>query len=346
MNQLDIPGLDEKIKEEFVQRLEAVSKKEKELDRVEFIYFNSPNREDVSRAKERAYTLRKEISGDNTLAQMEEYSALSAPLLKRYQENLGKVRKVSFFGSRSKVQGSDVELLNEFLVLARNYIEVDDRALRVSRCRSCDAELSQSFEKNEKLICGVCGEIFHVVEEASPYKDSQRNSGSSKPGYVTKLQFLEVIEKFQAKKNTRIPLEVKEKIVSELKKYGIPLESVTKKHIYMVLVDNNLTDYYEELSLLLWELNGTLPPDISAYQEELSNCYDVYEKVYLQIKEKERRKSLNAWYVLYKLLQHLKYTPNPDDFCFLKNTMKTRDCDEKFLEVCKRLGWNDFRYTL
>nr|WRK65258.1 poxvirus late transcription factor VLTF3 like protein [Marseillevirus futianmevirus] len=345
MNQLDIPSLDEKVKQELTQRLEAISKKERELDRVEFIYFNSPNREDVCRAKERAFALRKEISGDDTLSRMEEYSTLSAPLLEKYRENLGKVRKVSFFGSRPKEQDADVSLLNEFIKLAKNYIEIDDRALRASRCRSCNAELSQSVEKDEKLICGECGEIFHVVEESSPYKDS-RNCGSNKAGYVTKLQFLEVIEKFQAKKNTRIPLEVKEKIEADLKKYGIPLEKVTKKHIYMVLVDNNLTDYYEELSLLLWELNGTLPPDISAYQEDLSNCYDIYEKVYLQIKEKERRKSLNAWYVLYKLLQHLKYVPNPDDFCFLKNTMKTRDCDEKFLEVCKKLGWTDFRYTL
>lgn len=346
MNHVDIPGLDKKIREEFSKRLEAFTKKEKELERVEFIYFNSQNKEDVSRAREKAFKLQKEISQDETLSQIQEYSELSAPLLEKYQENLNKVKKVKFFGNKQNQKDPDADLTSEFLLLAKNYIDVNDGHLRVSKCGTCQSPFANCVERGDEIICPTCGETSSAIEDASPYRDPQRNGGSGKPAYVTKPQFLEVIEKFQARKNTKIPESVKELIKTELSKYGIDIKDAKKKHVYMVLVDNNMTDYYEELSLILWELNGTVPPDISQYQEMLSSCYDTYEKVYLQmIKEKERRKSLNAWYVLFKLLQHLRYVPNPDDFCFLKNTTKTKDCDEKFGKVCEILGWN-FQYTI
>ncbi|AHA45962.1 putative transcription factor A2-like protein [Insectomime virus] len=346
MNHVDIPELDKKVKEEFSRRLEAFTKKEKELERVEFIYFNSKNKEDVSRAKERAFQLQKEISQDKTLYEIQEYSELSAPLLQKYHENLGKVKKVKFFGNRQNQRNSDTELLSEFILLAKNYVEVDDGHLRVSKCRTCSSPFANCIERGDEIICPNCGETSSAVEDACPYRDTQRSGGTAKAANVTKPQFLEVIEKFQAKKNTKIPESVLTLVKTELSKYGIPIEQAKKKHVYMVLVDNNMTDYYEELSLILWELNGTTPPDISKYQGKLSSCYDAYEKVYLQmIKEKERRKSLNAWYVLFKLLQHLGYTPNPDDFCFLKNTTKTKDCDEKFGRVSEILGWK-FQYTI
>ncbi|ALX27596.1 transcription factor A2-like protein [Golden Marseillevirus] len=346
MSRIDVFGIDQKIKEKFASRLKKFSEKEKELERVELIYFNSRNKEDVTRAKEKAFLLRKELSQDNTLLQMQEYEEMSSPLLKRYREEMGKVRKISFFG-KTQAQDSNNDLISkEFLLLAKNYIEVDDACLRISKCQTCGTPSSECIETEDEILCPGCGQIFPATEDACPYKDSQRNSAPSKTAYATKPQFLEVIEKFQAKKNTKIPDSVKELIKSELLKYGIKPEEAKKRHIYMVLLDNNLTDYHEELSLLLWELNGTLPPDISMYHEKLSNCYDTYEKVYLHmIKEKDRRKSLNAWYLLFKLLQHVGYSPNVDDFCFLKNTTKTKDCDEKFSKVCKILGW-DFQYTI
>lgn len=344
---VDIPSLDAKVKSVLKERLELMSKKEEEIERIDFIYFNSQNKEEQKLAKEKSFALRKEIENDSAMTDFIEYNSLAGPLLKKYEESLLQKKKVFFCTPKTQQQQPNTgnELLKKFIDIARNYIDIEDGIVRVSFCENCGLDSSHLVEKDEKVYCGGCGKLGIILEDSAPYKDMQRVSGSSRFVYMTKGHFLEAMEKFQAKKNTKIPEIVMEAVRGDLKKYGIDLKTAMKKHVYMILVDNNMTDYYEELSLIMYKLNGTKPPDISKHQEKLSELYDVYEKTYAQIKDKSRRKSLNVWYILLKLLQSVGYIHNPDDFCFLKNTPRTRDCDDKFAEVCGKLGWN-FEYTI
>ena len=86
-------------------------------------------------------------------------------------------------------------------------------------------------------------------------------------------------------------------------------------------------------------MTGTPSPNISHLEHQLYAFFDEIEPIYERVKSPKRTNFLNGQFVLFKLLQKLKYPCKEEDFYILKTRDKMIEHDKMWSKICNELQW-------
>lgn len=231
------------------------------------------------------------------------------------------------------------DLIIQFLSIAKNYIQVQMVTNKKWNliCNKCNIDLEKSDDA--LFTCSNCGYTIHAIDPITNYTEGNRANGCQRYVYDKKAHFGDSIKKFQGKQNTTIPQQVYNDVKNKISSHEINLTKLTKDHIYEFLKITKHTDHYEDITLIYYELTGIKPPDISHIEQRLFDLFDEIDPIYEQVKPIERVNFLNGQFVLFKLLQKLKYPCKEEDFYILKTRDKMIEHDEIWKKICEQLHW-------
>jgi hypothetical protein len=185
-------------------------------------------------------------------------------------------------------------------------------------------------------MCGFA--VKHFASVAS-YQENNRINVAQRYVYDKRAHFGDSIKKFQGKQNTTISEEVYKDLWAKLKSHDIPIEKLTKDHLYEFLKLTKHSDHYEDIILIYSEMTKKSAPNISKLEQKLFALFDEVDPVYERVKPVGRVNFLNGQYVLYKLLQKLRYPCRTTDFYILKTRDKMLQHDQIWKKICAELHW-------
>ena len=191
------------------------------------------------------------------------------------------------------------------------------------------------------LVCPTCGseEYSLVVSDSPGFRDppKERNNYAYK-----KMNHLnEILNQFQAKESTKIPDEVMNEVICELKKRRIEnIASLTEQNIREILKKLERNRYYEHATHILSRLNGNPPPTITAeVEEKIRAMFQEIQAPFLLYCPDDRRNFLSYAYIIYKFLELLELDEYKVHFPLLKSRDRLISHDQIWKKICEYLQW-------
>jgi hypothetical protein len=283
------------------------------------------------------------------------------PLLDEYRRYLNKPMRVSFMGVPIKDNNDEKDALTERILFviskytAGNKNSPDIQGRREIQCRNCKQSLHSHIAYHSKMICPYCGNEEEHNQYVSGYKDNERVSIVSKYSYNRRIHFKDCMYQFQGKQKSMIPDDVIDLLTDQCVQLGLVHDNsalskpqrfsrVTWHHIFMLLKDNSLSNYYEDVYLIYHKVTGKKLHDISHLEDRLINDFDIlselYDKIYINDKNFNRKNFISMQYVLFQLLKRYNYPCCKDDFNFIKTVERQFFHDYVCSNLFKRLNWN------
>jgi hypothetical protein len=191
------------------------------------------------------------------------------------------------------------------------------------------------------LVCPKCGseEYALVVSDSPGFRDppKERNNYAYK-----KMNHLnEILNQFQAKESTKIPDEVMNEVICELKKRRIDnIASLTEQQVREILKKLERNRYYEHATHILSRLNGNPPPTITAeIEEKIRAMFQEIQAPFLLYCPDDRRNFLSYAYIIYKFLELLELDEYKVHFPLLKSRDRLIAHDQIWKKICDYLQW-------
>lgn len=191
------------------------------------------------------------------------------------------------------------------------------------------------------LVCPKCGseEYSLVVTDTPGFRDppKERNNYAYK-----KMNHLnEILNQFQAKESTKIPDEVMNEVICEIKKRRIEnIASLTEQDIRDILKKLERNRYYEHATHILSRLNGNPPPTITAeVEEKIRAMFQEIQAPFLLYCPDDRRNLLSYAYIIYKFLELLELDEYKVHFTLLKSRDRLIAHDQVWKKICDYLQW-------
>jgi len=336
----NIYELNTQILELFEQEYNSLPSLKKKCNKFKWIYDNADNENDKQRAFIEWVQLSEKVDTIESGFREAKYIHQVEPLLKEYDKLLERPVKVDFMGNKVFDQQDKKEIITaDFLNIAANYININpiQGKLKQLICEDCNVDFQR--EDDFIFICPICGFEYKLLTSNSGYNENSRINTAQRYVYEKRVHFGDSIKKYQGIQNTTISANVYQDISSKIKSHEIPLENFTKEHLYHFLKSTGHSDHYENMTLIYYEITGIKPPDISHLESKLYEFFDQIEPIYERIKSPERSNFLNGQFILYKLLQKLRYPCKEEDFYILKTRDKMLEHDQIWKKICKELSW-------
>lgn len=341
----DILFIDEKIKVKLIGDVDSLPNLRKRKIQLEWIIANGSSSYEKNSARRSLHTLEQTMRKLQNNTVLEEYEKLSTPLLDEYRVLMENTKTQCFIRTlaEGKAEQRKKDLRERYLMVANQYIELDFSIFRkvkraTNMCFSCKSTDFYSMDEST-LICCKCGVHKDKVNLNLNFRDTERINLVPRFNYTRRGHMNEALQKFQGKQNTTIPSKVMGTIRTEMSKNNITSVNLTKRHIYLFLSQNGWGDHYENINLIHHILTGKPCPDISQYETEILKMSDQIERVYVIVKEDDRKNSLNVYYKLWKICEVLCLKMNREDFSFLKTTLKVKEHDDICEIIFRHLGW-------
>lgn len=261
-------------------------------------------------------------------------------LLEEYRKILAEPIKIDFMGNKNIHQQSrKKDIIMEFLNVAKDYIPVQPIEGQTRSMVCCHCKLDLQLEDDYLFVCPSCGYAIKHLASVASYQENNRINVAQRYVYDKRAHFGDSIKKFQAKQNTTISPKVYEDLWGKLESHEIPIEKLTKDHLYEFLKLTGHSDHYEDITLIYCEMTGKPAPNISHLEEQLFCLFDQVDPVYERVKPPKRVNFLNGQFVLFKLLQKLRYPCSEEDFYILKTREKMLEHDQIWKKICAELSW-------
>jgi Poxvirus Late Transcription Factor VLTF3 like len=272
-------------------------------------------------------------------------------IVKKYRNLLGSDNSRSFVCLNKTISDKEfaqkTKLISQFISIAREYINIKNyyRKAEILICLICNKDtMKRTIDDEAVLVCSVCGYEIKLLDDTPSFKDTDRLNMGNRYTYSRRSHFYEAMKKYQGKhnidpeilKNTVLILE------SQMKLNNLTKETVTKNQLYTFLSENKLSNNYDDINLLFHIITGKPCPDFSKLEGTLLELFEQQEKALDEIAgecDDGRINSINVYYKLYKLLQHLRYPCRKTDFCILKTKAKEDEHDAKMKKAWEILGW-------
>nr|QBK87659.1 MAG: late transcription factor 3-like protein [Marseillevirus LCMAC201] len=261
-------------------------------------------------------------------------------ILAEFNEILSQPIKVDFMGNRVFDQHNRKQtIIIDFLNIAKDYISVQpvEGQRRSMLCDDCHVELQR--EDDFLFVCPLCGSAVKHFASVASYQENNRINVAQRYVYDKRAHFGDSIKKFQARQNTTISDEVYRDLWDKLHSHDIPIEHLSKDHLYEFLKLTGHSDHYEDITLIYCEMTEKEAPNISYLEQKLFALFDEIDPVYERVKPLGRVNFLNGQFVLFKLLQKLKYICREEDFYILKTREKMLEHDQIWKRICSELSW-------
>lgn len=191
------------------------------------------------------------------------------------------------------------------------------------------------------LVCPKCGseEYSLVVSDTPGFRDppKERNNYAYK-----KMNHLnEILNQFQAKESTKIPDEVMNEVICEIKKRRIDnIAGLNEQDIRDILKKLERNRYYEHATHILSRLNGNPPPTITAeIEEKIRAMFQEIQAPFLLYCPDDRRNFLSYAYIIYKFLELLELDEYKVHFQLLKSRDRLIAHDQIWKKICDYLQW-------
>ncbi len=268
------------------------------------------------------------------------YIHLTESILKEYALLIAQPIQVDFMRNRVDDQNNRKQtIITAFLNIAKDYIDVQplENQKRLVLCENCQVELQ--LEDDFLFVCPMCGLAIKHFTSTSSYQENNRINVTQRYVYDKRAHFGDSIKKFQAKQNTTIADGVYRDLWDKLHSHDLPVERLTKDHLYEFLKLTGHSDHYEDITLIHCEMTKKSPPNISTIEQELFALFDEVDPIYERVKPSGRVNFLNGQFVLFKLLQKLKYPCREEDFYILKTREKMLEHDQIWKRICHELQW-------
>lgn len=311
-----------------------------QLQKLYWIIDNSDDISEIQIAKQKVKTLKTNINLLESGFREAKYLYCTEQLLKEYTDILSQPIKVDFMGTHKVPQNDRKQtILSEFLNIAKSYINVEPITIKQSNtiCEDCQVELQR--EDDFLFVCPMCGFALKHFASVASYQENNRINVAQRYVYDKRSHFGDSIKKYQAKQNTTISAQVYRDLWDKLTSHDIPIEKFTKAHLYEFLKLTGHSDHYEDMTLIFSEMTGTTAPNISHLEQELFSLFDEVDPVYERVKPLGRVNFLNGQFVLFKLLQKLKFPCREEDFYILKTREKMLEHDQIWKKICQELSW-------
>nr|QBK88324.1 MAG: late transcription factor 3-like protein [Marseillevirus LCMAC202] len=325
------------ILEEEFQQLPKLNQKAK---RFQWITNNSDDDVECQIANNELAKLNTQIQLVESGFREAKYIYRTECILKEYNKLLNQPIKVDFMGNRVFNQHHRKQtIIIEFLNIAKDYISVQpvEGQRRSMLCDDCHVELQR--EDDFLFVCPLCGFAVKHFASVASYQENNRINVAQRYVYDKRAHFGDSIKKFQAKQNTTISDEVYRDLWDKLHSHDIPIERLTKDHLYEFLKLTGHSDHYEDITLIYCEMTCNTAPNISYLEQKLFALFDEIDPVYERVKPLGRVNFLNGQFVLFKLLQKLKYLCKEEDFYILKTREKMLEHDQIWKRICSELSW-------
>lgn len=235
---------------------------------------------------------------------------------------------------------SRTEIVNQYLTnVDESYIDNQMFIKESDICEFCNrGEMVQS-EDDGLLICTSCfNSMPYLIENEKPsYKEPPKEVCFY--AYRRQNRFKEIIAQFQAKETTKIPDDIFNLIVEQIKKERLELGHLSYYKMKDVLKKLSLSKYYGHIAFIKNKL-GIPPPSMSIELEyTLNNLFMELLAPYSKCCPDDKFNFLNHYYVLYKLCELLDETKYLDIIPMLKDEHKISDQDDIWKKMMDELGW-------
>lgn len=355
MHNVDVLGIDERIRKQFEEEHEHIPEYQERLDSLAASLQAPDLKRSVRKSLEKAHTTLKDyIYNLENNVDLNFYLIDTIPLIDRYKVILKTPIKLDYLGRPMQNSKEKRELVEKFLFVATKYVNIDiDSTKEVDpiTCKQCG---KQEFEisNSTTYTCTSCFTQQNIVKHISSYSDIDRVNISTKYMYDRKIHFRDCMKQFQGKQNSTIKPHIYNDIITELERHkllvGTPdtpkevrFSRVTKKHILIFLKELQYTKQYENVHLIHYNITGQPRNDISHLEDKLLDDFDMfidlYDKVYKDI---NRKNFINVQVLFYELLCRHKYPCKKEDIVVLKTVDRKLLHDDITRNIFEMLGWN------
>ena len=336
----DIFELNNQILDILEDEFSQLSTLRKKADRLHWIADNSDDSVEQQLALTELSKLTTKINLIESGFREAKYIHRTEKMLKEFNDILNQPIRVDFMGNRIFDQHDRKQaIIIEFLNVAKDYIPVQpiEGQKRSMLCDDCNVELQR--EDDFLFVCPMCGFAVKHFASIASYQENNRINVAQRYVYDKRAHFGDSIKKFQAKQNTTISDQVYHDLWDKLRSHDIPVEHLTKDHLYEFLKLTSHSDHYEDITLIYCEMTGKPAPNISHLEQKLFALFDEVDPVYERVKPLGRVNFLNGQFVLFKLLQKLRYPCREEDFYILKTREKMLEHDQIWKRICHELSW-------
>lgn len=311
-----------------------------DVDRLKWIEMHGDSENEKQLASAEVEKLENKIKLIDSGYREAKYIHRTEKILAEYAALMSEPIKVDFMGNKiSDQQDKKNIIIMQFLNVAKDYMPVKplECQKRNMNCEECNVELQR--EDDFLYVCPLCGYTVKHLTCTSSYQENNRINATQRYVYDKRAHFGDSIKKFQAKQNTTISKEVYNDLWSKLKSHDISVDKLTKDHLYEFLKSTDHSDHYEDITLIYCEMTGNPAPNISHLENSLFRLFDEVDPVYERVKSVGRVNFLNGQFVLFKLLQKLKFPCKEEDFYILKTREKMLEHDQIWQKICQELSW-------
>lgn len=297
---------------------------------------------DIDSIEDQVFTENKLLSAQLKLDQLNaeadqfvDYEDKARELIGQYYELVPEVRQ-RVVGTQSVVIESSLyspfrSIVSEFVNLAQcfatNLKIVYDQA-NVDLCRKCNG--SQTMI-DSKLHCMSCGKVTNL-------KESSGSSDSTKNQYYRLETFVEHMAQYQGRQKKPIPPEVFQKIIAHCKSHRLTVGELSKSHIYRIMKEHRMNEYYNSLNSIAHSLTKAPLPDIRHLEKALIKRHRLVEEEWKLVRSTEKKTHfLYGWYVLRAFLTMEKEKFREEDFLVMSGRNALVETDKLMITICERI---------
>lgn len=197
-------------------------------------------------------------------------------------------------------------------------------------CQSCDS-LDSMTEGTSSMVCTNCGLVTNntiIVGDLS-YKEMQENYTSDSVDYK-KIEYKRVdyfkqwLNQLQAREDTKIPQELIDILILELKKEKIAnINKLNPTTMKRLLKKTGYSNYYEHIPTIIYIINKLPPLKIPiTIENKLINMFEEIQLPWELHKPPNRKNFFSYPYILYKFCQILDLKEYLQYFPLLKSRDK------------------------
>ena len=204
--QVDILGIDAKIRQNFQDQFDKLDTYKLRLDEIIDslkMDYNNPriqNNLEIARTDLIEYIKNLENQIDYNF-----YIIKSSPILEDYKKILKIPHKISFMGKTNKDNRIKTQLAQQFIDIASDYVNIDidtnSKKENIS-CPNCHNKKDFDIIEQNTYICMKCFAQQNIIKNISSYNDIDRINISSKYMYDRKVHFRDCIKQYQGKQNS------------------------------------------------------------------------------------------------------------------------------------------------
>lgn len=190
-------------------------------------------------------------------------------------------------------------------------------------------------------VCRSCGFSDPMIME----KQKQQRHDSAVPrtctfSYKKLNHFNEWISQIQGKEVTKIPKDLFERVLTEMKKERIAPQKLTQKKVREYLKKLKLCKFYEHIPYITAQLGGEKPPSIpTEIEERIRKMFIDVSAPFVQYCPTHRRNFPRYTYIIYKCCELIGFKKILSYLPLLKTRIRLIEMDQIWKKICALLHY-------